>query len=294
MARPTSFDHRLVRYEDVHAIQPEDFRAFVDAANIRTHTRILDCGCGYGAVTREMLLATEAVRSRGEIDLIVDLIDESTVQISRAKRELQNWQHIDGVSLNFIEGLFPDDIPPFSTYDVIACKMVLHEVAKDQQLRFLKAAHQLLTREGRLLLWEICLSPESADFFRSVVRLKDKLSGYDTMVQRRNFLTAQELIDLFAKSAFGRVDVTREFVYRFDTRKRFMPEFGGDESRFAEWQSFVRRSGEELTPAVRTSMRYLDDGITIAFDIKKVIAIAVRTNEVPEQTAFAAAGRVPN
>ena len=289
MVGSTSFDHRLVRYEEVHAIQPDDFRAFVTAADIRSQTRILDCGCGYGAVTREFLLATEGRRIRGETELFIDLIDESTVQLNRARNELRAWQTAHGVKLTFIEGLFPDDLPHLNVYNIIACKMVLHEVNRDSQLRFLQGAHNFLANDGRLLLWEICLSPEIADFFRNVVRLKDQLSGYQTMVQRRNFLTERELYTLFSKSAFGRVELARDFFYRFDTRKRFMPEFGGNEDKFAEWHAFIRSAATELPESTLANIHYIDDGTTIGFDIRKVIAVATRTGALKPESELASA-----
>src|ERR1039457_4141305 len=118
----TSFDQRIVRYEDIHSIQPSDFIALVDAAQIHGRCRILDCGCGYGAVTREVLLATERERLSGAANLAIDLIDESAVQVERAKRELAPWLHATGVTLAFINGTFPQDlILGSSQYDAIFC-----------------------------------------------------------------------------------------------------------------------------------------------------------------------------
>jgi SAM-dependent methyltransferase len=277
VAAPTSFDQRIVRYEEIHAIQPNDFRAFVDAARIHGRSRILDCGCGYGAVTREVLLATELERQNGATDVVVDLIDESNVQIDRAKRELTPWLNATGATLVFINGTFPQDLDPILTrYDAIFCKMVLHEITKDQQLAFLMNIYERLKTGGRLVLWDLCLSSDIAEFYRAVVRAKDALAGYQTMAERRNFLTETELLELFAGSPFGHIEFVRNIAYRFDTQKRLIPEFLGNEVRFARWHDFIRRSVETLSPADLAKIQYQDAGSSISFNVRKVIAVASR------------------
>jgi 2-polyprenyl-3-methyl-5-hydroxy-6-metoxy-1,4-benzoquinol methylase len=273
----TSFDRRIVRYEELHAISQVDFRTFVDTAAIYGHCRLLDCGSGYGAFTREVLLATESSRLSGETHLKIDLIDESPVQIERAQTELQAWLDAPGVSLRFVQGTFPDDLNEFSEqYDVVACKMVLHEIRKERQLSFLENTHECLSRAGRLVLWDVCLSPDIAPFYRAVIRSKDALAGYPSMVERRYFLTEEEMRALFHASTYRHVTFVKDILYRFDTRKRFIPEFGGDSSRFAQWQEFVRESVQALSPEVLAKLRYVDDGNSISFDVRKVIVTGKR------------------
>ncbi|MFZ0936693.1 MAG: methyltransferase [Bryobacteraceae bacterium] len=276
----TSFDQRIVRYEDIHSIQPNDFIALVDAARIHVGNRILDCGCGYGAVAREVLLATEDERLNGSANLVIDLIDESAVQLERAKHELALWIQTPGVTLTFIKGTFPQDlIPGSSHYDAIFCKMVLHEIPKDQQLSFLASIHECLKIGGRFAFWDVCLSDDIAEFYRAVVRMKDALAGYETMAERRNFLTEGELCSLFAASPFGHFQLVKDIAYRFDTQKRLLPEFRGDEARFDEWQNFIRRSAANLSSAALAGLQYHDDGHSISFNVRKVIAAATRVQE---------------
>jgi SAM-dependent methyltransferase len=284
----TSFDRRIVRYEEIHAITSEDFRTFVDAAAVSGHARILDCGCGYGAFTREFLVATEPGRLRDEIQLQIDLIDESLVQIERAREELRPWLNGPGIDLRFIGGVFPDDLVDNCSqqYSVVACKMVLHEVRREEQLHFLEDAYNCLKQEGRLVLWDVCLSPEIAPFYRAVVKSKDALAGYDSMVERRYFLTEDELVALFRASSFRSVKFIKDILYRFDTQKRFMPEFGGDEFKFAQWEEFVRQSAAALSPEVLAGLRYRDDGDSISFDVRKVIVAGKRVDDLATSLAL--------
>lgn len=278
MNQPTSFDERDVRYEYIHSISAEDFRSFVEVAHIDGNCRVLDCGCGYGAVSREMLRATEQARSIRLTKLSIDLIDESAFQLERAHKELASWMSGPGVKLTFIHGSFPDDLPVPRTdsYDVIACKMVLHEVCHDQQLAFVNEAYKCLKPGGRLVLWDLCLSPEMAEFHRSVIKMKDVLAGYTTMVSRRHMLTGFEIEHLFQVSAFGKVQLVKNILYRFDTRKRLDTEFRGNKERFEEWHAFIRDSARKLDPSLLQKVHYQDDGDRIAFDVRKVIGLAVK------------------
>ena len=281
MPSHTSFDDRIVRYEEIHSVRSEDFRSFVDAAQIRGKCRVLDCGCGYGAVSREVLLATEHARLEGETELAIDLIDESAVQLERARHELQAWLHVPGIQLRFVRGLFPDDLGQFAgQYDVFACKMVLHEISKEQQLSFLDNAYLSLKQNGRLVLWDVCLSPDIAAFYRCVIRAKDELAGYETMVQRRNFLTEQEIKTLFEKSRFRSFEFAKDIFYRFDTHKRFLPEFQGSVDRFAQWEDFIRKSALALTPRDLHTLQYYDDGESIQFTVRKIIVLAWARHDV--------------
>jgi len=273
----TSFDRRIVRYEEIHSINSDDFRAFVDAAAVKGPCRILDCGCGYGAFTREVLRATESSRSMGETDLRIDLIDESPVQLDRARDELRPWLSASGADLHFIAGVFPDDLgQPSEEYDVVACKMVLHEIRKHQQQRFVENAFECLKPGGRFVAWDVCLSPDIATFYRNVIKSKDAIAGYESMAERRYFLTEGELRTLFLSSSFGAVKFVRDIHYRFDTRKRLVPEFGGDEFLFAQWEDFIRKAAAALNPAVLARLQYLDSGDSISFNVRKVIVVARR------------------
>jgi len=284
MIQPTSFDERDVRYEYIHSISPDDFLSFVKVAQIEGNCRVLDCGCGYGAVSREILGATEQARSIGSTELTIDLIDESAFQLGRAEKELSSWMSGPGIKLIFIHGSFPDDLPMPRTdlYDVIACKMVLHEVCRDQQLAFVDEAFKCLKPGGRLVLWDLCLSPEMAEFHRSVIKMKDVLAGYTTMVSRRHMLTGFEIEHLFKISAFRKIRLVKDILYRFDTRKRLETEFRGNKECFEEWHAFIRESVRNLDPSLLQKVHYKDDGDRISFDVRKVIGLAVKPISVAE------------
>lgn len=273
----TAFDHRIVRYEQIHSIKAEDFHDLVKLANIGFKCRLLDCGCGYGAVVREVLRESKSLLCSPELDLEIDLIDESSVQLERAKEELQSWLQMPGVRLRFIRGVFPSALEPcMNVYDVVTCKMVLHEISKSGQPMFIDSMYECLKKRGRCVLWDVCLSPDIADFYRSVIRAKDDLAGFDTMVLRRNFLTEEDIRNLFRHSAFGRVQFVKDIAYRFHTHNRLFPEFRGNVDRFKQWNETIRRLRTALTASSVLALGYRDDGEDISFDVRKVIFLAVK------------------
>jgi SAM-dependent methyltransferase len=286
--RHTSFDQRKVCYETLHEILPDHFRSFVGAGQIRGNCRVLDCGCGYGSVTREILEATAPDRTRGETTLTIDLIDESFVQLEKAKHELASWNESAGAKLAFILGVFPDDLPAGpDTYDVIACKMVLHEVPKERQATFVRSVYDHLKVKGRFIFWDLCLPSDLASFYRAVFKKKDALADYETLVERRNFMTEPEFVELFRASPFGNFQIVTEIAYRFDTQKRLEAELQGDRKKFAEWQDFIRASVAELDPSAVAKLKFEDDGDSISFNVRKIIAVTQRCSARSTSSATA-------
>ena len=106
--------HRLMRYHDF----------FVD--RVGTGERVLDIGCGYGAVAY-------SVASRA--GAIVTGIDLNTGNIAKAKRRFQH------PNLNFVEGDALKDLPN-GRWDVILLSNVLEHL--DHRVEFLAAVQQHL------------------------------------------------------------------------------------------------------------------------------------------------------
>ena len=272
MSHITSFDQRVVRYEEIHNVQPEDFAVLTAAAEVRDCSRILDCGCGYGAVTREILIRTEEQRRRKGQLIAIDLVDESREQLKRAKEELKPWLNDPLVQLTFYHGYFPDAFKWSKRYDVVAAKMVLHEVVRGKQAEFVDGLYECLKDNGRLLLWDLFLTPETADFFRETIKEKDRLAKFNTMVDRRHFLSDGELVELLSQSRFSFCKLIKPIEYKFETSRRLVPEFNGDKNLLNQWHDFIRNMAA-TKPLVQDLLHYQDDkgGGTIRFQVRKAI-----------------------
>ncbi len=136
--------HRLTRYHDF----------FID--RIPEASRVLDIGCGYGAVARSI-----AGRVK---DVAVTGIDMDEPRLTQAK-QAQNPDN-----LNFVLGDALTDLPP-EHWDVVVLSNVLEHI--DQRVAFLQSLRRNLA-PGRLLLrvplferhWQIPMREElGVDYF---------------------------------------------------------------------------------------------------------------------------------
>jgi len=276
----TSFDKRCVRYEELHDNRAEYFETLVAASGVRDGAIVLDVGCGYGACTREVLR-----RRSGLTRLSIQLIDESGVQLRRAQRELDEWSIDPSVFLDFKLGTFPtsfcngDMASSFrlgSRFNLVFAKMVLHEVPANMQAGFVRGLSECLLPGGVLVLWDLCLDQDTCCFFRNVIRKKDELAGFDTLVVRRNFLSYDELCTLFSGTDFESFSEVMLIDYELDTRKRLGPELQGDTEILDEWHNYIRQEIRELPPKMRTDIGYKDEGNRITFHVRKGIFRAER------------------
>jgi SAM-dependent methyltransferase len=277
--RQTSFSKRKVRYEEIHAIQQEDFDVMVRAAAIRDGYRILDCGCGYGAVTRELLQATDEKRESHKWHNVIDLIDECQEQLVQAKIELRDWLDNSNVTLNFLHKTFPLDFSCADRYDVAFVKMVLHEMPINAtsesnnnhvtQQQFMEGLWRCLKPGGVLVLWDLSLTPTTRDFFSSIIRKKDLIAGFTTLVQNRNFLSNQAITSLFAKSGLVVVRQIKSVDYKFSSKKRLYPELNGNMHALEEWNAHIRTEARKLSKEVLyDELAYEDSGDDITFTVK--------------------------
>lgn len=276
MPNVTSFDQRIVRYEDIHNVQADHFSALVDAVAAQDCYRILDCGCGYGAVTREILSRTQDQRRRNGYLIAIDLVDESRTQLDRAREELKPWSDDPLVKLDFLHGSFPEDFNNFKwhrRYDVVAAKMVLHEVAREKQPDFVDGLYACLKDNGRLILWDLFLAPETAAFFRETISAKDKLAKFETLVKRRCFLSETEFIAILNESRFSFCKYIKHIDHKVETRKRLQPEFGGREDLLEQWHESIRAMATAASSSLLQTLQYEDDTEhgTIRFKVKKAI-----------------------
>lgn len=267
----TSFDRRNVRYEDIHAIRDDDFDAMVRMTRLEDGLRILDCGCGYGACTREILKRLGAEQS-----IEVDLLDRSAPQIARSESELASWEHHPRVTLRRIHGDFPRDLAQGVRYDRIVAKMMLHENPADIQTTIVRSMRDHLRPGGVLILWDLSLSQTTAEFFRQVIRWKDELVGNDTFVRDRYLPSAEELHGRIEAGGLEIVGRPHPIEYQIDTAIRLRTEFVGRRPHYDEWLHRTRRLAATLPEATRQELQVRDNGDAVRFRVSKVIIAARR------------------
>lgn len=261
------FDRRIVRYEEVHSIRQGDFDLFCSAISLQDGSTILDLGCGYGAISRELHARNSAVSAK------YLLLDSSTVQLGRAQVELEERCGHSFVEeqTTLLHYKFPQHPFRSQSIDYVVAKMFLHELPQQEQPRALAEIHDLLKPHGVLVLWEAALSPISAEFIRRAIRQKDRLCGFDDLVRDRHFLIRDELHGVIREASFKHTAVVGEIPYTFDTSRRLIPEFGGDEPMYHAWLDFIRSEAAGSSPAVLAEVGFKDLGNTITFTFPKIV-----------------------
>ena len=228
----TSFDQRIVRYEQIHAVTPENWDHFIGAVPPQERDVILDAGCGYGACTREILQ-----RSKG-LSLRIDLIDESEVQLERARKELLPEMN-KKVLLTFKQGILIQDQIVGERYDKIFLKMVLHENSASDQLHLLNALYRALKLGGTLIVWDLALHGAVANFFRKVIRKKDEILEFETLLSRRRFLTHQEFSACATQSNFHASELIEKIAFEAYSDRRIADEFHHDMAKYEQWIDYM-------------------------------------------------------
>lgn len=251
------FDNRIVSYEDIHSISPKDFEKLIDTIDPKTGELILDAMCGYGA-------AGKAIMQR-VMQANVYFLDESDIQIERAKQNIPS-----APPSHFIVEQLPHDGFETGYFDKIVCKMGLHEVPMLEQIQILKEFFRILKTGGRLVIWDIMLNYETQKLFQDIIRKKDELAGYKLLTKERYFFREDEFIKNAKSAGFGSIQEFHKISYRFSSKKRLESELGGDVSKLARLNQFIR---ESFTGELKKKLEFEDSGDDIRFTITKKIFV---------------------
>jgi len=251
------FDKRIVSYEYIHSISPEDFNKLIDAVDPKDGEVILDAMCGYGAVGKAILERAPGIN--------LYLNDESSVQIERA---VENVPGLD--KSHFDTHQLPDNNYAKGYFDKIIVKMGLHEVSLTKHLEILKEFYSLLKPNGKVIVWDIMLSNETQELFQEIIRKKDALAGYDMLTNERYFFREDEFIENARQAGFANITEFHTIHYTFSSEKRLEQELGSRPDKLKELNEFIR---EKFTPELKKLLDFKDDGDNISFTITKKIFV---------------------
>lgn len=265
-----SFDVRIVRYEYIHSIKDEFFEALVKIANPKSNENILDAGCGYGSVTREIL------KRKKDKKLICFLADSNHTQLLRAKEELMNLDYTHKSELKFFVDNLIDTKFKENAFDTIIAKMVIHEIPFKKQQQAIENAYRILKPGGKLIIWDMALDERTQKFIQEIIRMKDKLAGFKTLEKNRYFLRFDEIKKLLSNSGFSKVKNEYKIKSPVITHKRLEQEFGNDISKLNKWHKFIRDKAKYLEPNILKQLQIEDSGDSISFVPQKAIITAVK------------------
>lgn len=279
------FDTRIVRYEEIHKVTGKEYKALVKAIDPQPGEAILEGCAGYADVSQHIIEATEDFDEKPEIYIL----DESPVQIARARKEL---------------GTLPDDHVligdvretglPGNKFDKTIIKMGVHELPQREQSKVFAEMNRVLKPGGRFIIWELSLDQDTQKVFQDVIRKKDELAGFDLLVANRYFQRHDELEKLFEEAGFEDVKDEHHIRYVFNPKGRIdelvskerlqMKSEKGDlssedeealhrlgQQRVDALIKYIRERAAALPEEVRQKIEYKDLGNDIEMTFDKII-----------------------
>ena len=260
-----SYDERTVRYEYIHNISPSQFDALVEAVVAERPQRLLDIGCGYGAVT------TEILKRHGSRPMDITLTESSEMQLARAMKELSGTEVLHKSTLHFrIDDIVRTKLEK-AHYDAAVMKMVLHEVPLLDQPLALYNILEILKPGGCLVLWEMALDDVTQITVQNIVKRKDELAGFTSMVAQRYFPKDEETIANLLRAGFTQVERVAEIASPVFTERRLHQEFGGDREKLNQWENYIRSVVGLGDASVGEALNYHDVDGHISFTPPKAI-----------------------
>ncbi|HAA14176.1 MAG TPA: hypothetical protein DCE41_21770 [Cytophagales bacterium] len=248
------YRNRLVNLEKVHCVDGDMFDRLFSVADLSPNMRLLDAGSAYGAVT-------QAVLQRNPPEgMSFHLLELSETQLSIAREKLAQLltpEQMVSQTAFYNESILEPSAPSGS-YDRIIGKLLWHEIAQSHQAELAGVMHRLLAKEGKLILWQITLEGEVGDFYRAIVREKDRLAGFHTMATHRYFPNESELLDQLKTAGFQAVKRSDSLPYHFDSATRLGTDFKQDEDKLAQWHTFIRKAAQKLSPTGLEEIEYVD------------------------------------
>lgn len=264
-----AYDTRIVTYEQITSFSEEMFEKMVQTVQPQKGQHILDVGAGYGPVTQAIL------KRYPHVKIHYYLVEKSPVQLERAIEAIRDKDAHDGC-FHFLNCPMDQSSLPDSNLDTIIGKMILHELPEEKQLSAVQEMYRILKPGGAFYLWQTILDEETVTFFGNLMRKKDELAGFDSMVRDRHFVTADTFFSLFREAGFTAWRQEQEFDYHLNSRYRLESEFNNDEHKLEEWHDYIVAMVEERGEAFAKRIHFsLKDG-NLSLSLKQGIFSATK------------------
>jgi ubiquinone/menaquinone biosynthesis C-methylase UbiE len=256
------YQKRYVDFGAIHGVREEDLRMLVQAIDLRDGMRVLDLGCSCGAVSAAIIV--EADRRGIDVDLVLCDLHEPQLRSvpeavqARARRMVVG----DARDLPFPDGHF----------DAVVTKMMLHEVPIADQPLVCEQVFRVLRPGGIFVVWQVMPQDGAVqDAFAQVLRLKNALAGYESIVRDLYLLRLDELLRMLREAGFSDARSIRQVGFRQSTLARRDSELGGSDTKLARLNAYCR---SVISPEVARRIDLTDSGDDIQFWIPNHIVVA--------------------
>ncbi|HAA20121.1 MAG TPA: hypothetical protein DCR93_32835 [Cytophagales bacterium] len=266
------YQNRLVKFENILNLTDEMFDRMVAVAELKPRQVVLDAGAGYGAVTRELM------KRNPDQGLEYHLVEISHTQLERARYELA--QFLDPEEFHNATAFFNHDILetylPSAHYDRVIAKMLWQEIPQENQARLAREFFRLVRPGGKLILWQVLLDKEIEEFYRTIIREKDRLAGFDELVDNRHFPEKNNVIMELTAAGFSPVGLADQVPYQFESIKRLHTDFKGDFDKLWDWNEFILDHFYGLPEATQDRLGFNHEGQNIRLALEWGLFIADR------------------
>lgn len=268
----SDYENRDVDYSQIHGETKEVLLKFIDALELQPGLKLLDVGGGYGSVLLSIF------KNDPGIDFEYHLLDSSLRQVKKAQKHINDYlgNNQTKIQVSYIHQNATQLDLPAESYDVVVCKMFIHEIPKDKKGETLKRIFSVLKPGGAVYFWNPDLVAGDYDFYVNVIKKKDELAGFKALVKNRHFLLTAELEESLKQIGFHEIKKLFDFDYNLQTRLRLKAEFNDDIETLRAWNNYILHLAEKLDPSILSNIliEKNDDNIYLRF--KRVVYKALK------------------
>lgn len=259
------WNKRKVEYENLHDVKEEDMKDLVSHLSLKDGDTFADLFGGYGSVSKKAL---EYYGNQGK-NVNAIICDFSEEQLRRVSKELENY------NVKMVQGDTRSIDLGKNSLDGIVMKMGLHEIPQKDQQSVVNKAYDALKPGGKIAIWDLMFKDrEEQDAVQSIVRKKDYLAGFQSMVKDRYFFREDEVRDYLKNAGFKNQELKKEINYNFDTQKIFYSELNRDREKLASLNNHIRETEKQCRDGLKERFGMQDNVDNLSINFRKGILVA--------------------
>ncbi|MCD6066935.1 MAG: ubiE1 [Bacteroidetes bacterium] len=271
-AADNGYDKRDVDYSLIHHESKEVFTKFIRSMELQEGMKLLDIGGGYGSVFMNISDLYP------ELSFQYDLLDSSEKQLGKAKTAIASFleNKRSGAAVNYIHRDAVHLDLPADMYDIVVCKMFIHEIPEVNQALVHQQIFSVIKPGGCVLFWTADLDESDHAFYSETIRKKDELAGFHSFVANRHFLLNTQLETLLAGAGFGTIEKLFDFEYELHTSARLQSEFQGNVQTLTSWHDHILEAAGKLKPEEKKQMLIEVSSSNIHIRFKRAVFKALK------------------
>ncbi|MCB9251577.1 MAG: methyltransferase [Flavobacteriales bacterium] len=273
MKKPvTDYSKRNVDFSLIHNESDEVYDKVLELMDLKNGHKFLDLGGGYGSFLYKIL------KHYPDLYMEYHLWDASDIFTKKAVKDHEVYiaTHRTSVKTFFTKKDLILQPASENLFDVVLCKMFIHEIPADDKKSSFDKIYKLLKPGGRLYIWKPDLHPENHIFFTSVIAKKDVLAGFKNLAEQRNFILNEELERQLIAAGFDQPQKLFTFDYILHTNRRLSSEFQDQVEKLKQWNQYILDLHPKLDQVDFTPIEadLSNDNVILSF--KRVVYSAVK------------------